>query len=96
MYCIVELQTSLIMLILLYICPIFFLSIVLIMKVFFEDVSETLKARVVIFGMQDDTCNNVLYCETANLPSHVFSSLYLSNFLTFHTLNNEFFRQRCL
>ena len=52
-----------------------------------------MKARVVIFGMQVD--NNVLYRGIANQPS-AYSSLYLSNFLSFHTLNDEIFRQRFL
>ena len=75
MYCIVGLRTSLLLLILPYICPIFFLSIF-------------------IFGMQAD--NDVLYRGIANRPSPAYSSLYLSNFLSFHTLNDEMFRQRYL
>ena len=63
------------------------------MKFFVKDFSETVKARVVIFGEQLD--NDVLYCGIANQPS-AYSSLYLSNFLSFHTLNYEFFRQRFL
>ena len=38
--------------------------------------------------------NDLLYCGIANQPSDVYSSLYLSDFLSFHTLNNETFRQR--
>ena len=53
-----------------------------------------MQARVVIFGEQDD--NDVLYCGIANKPSPAYSSLYLSNFLSFHTLNDEIFRQRFL
>ena len=64
------------------------------MKFFVKDFSETVKARVVIFGMQVD--NDVLYCGIANQPSPAYSSLYLSNFLSFHTLNAEIFRQRFL
>ena len=48
-----------------------------------------LQARVFIFGMQDD--NDVLYRGIANQPSPAYSSLYLSNFLSFHTLNDEIF-----
>ena len=33
--------------------------------------------------------NDVLYRSLVNLPSHAYSSLSLSNFLSFHTLNNE-------
>ena len=57
------------------------------MKVFIIDFCETVKAGVVIFGMQVD--NDVFYDGIANQPFHVYSSLYLSNFLSFHFLNNE-------
>ena len=53
-----------------------------------------MQTRVVIFGMQVD--NDVLHRGIANRPSHAYSSLYLSDFLSFHTLNNEVFRQRFL
>ena len=36
----------------------------------------------------------MLYRGIANLPSPAYSSLYLSNFLSFLTLNDENFRQR--
>ena len=52
-----------------------------------------MQARIVIFGMQID--NNVLYCGIANQPSHAYSSLYLSNFLPFHTLNDIIFVRDC-
>ena len=48
-----------------------------------------MQARVFIFGMQVD--NDVLYSGIANQPSPVYSSLYLSDFLSFHTLNDEIF-----
>ena len=64
------------------------------MKFFVKDVCETVQARVVIFGEQVD--NDVLYHGIANQPSPAYSSLYLSNFLSFHTLNYEIFRQRFL
>ena len=64
------------------------------MKFLVKDFSTTVKARVVIFGMQVD--NDVLYRGIANQPSPAYSSLYLSNFLSFHTLNDEIFRQRFL
>ena len=52
-----------------------------------------MQARVVIFGMQVD---DVLYSGIANQPSPAYSSLYLSNFLSFHTSNNEIFGLRFL
>ena len=64
------------------------------MKFFVKDFCETVQARVVIFGMQVD--NDVLYCGIVNQPFPAYSSLYLSNFLPFHTLNAEIFRQRFL
>ena len=64
------------------------------MKFFVKDFCETMQARVFIFGMQVD--NAVLYRGIANQPSPAYSSLYLSNFLSFHTLNDENFRQRFL
>ena len=64
------------------------------MKFFIKDFSETVQARVFIFGMLVD--NDVLYRGIANQPSPAYSSLYLSNFLSFHTLNDEIFCQRFL
>ena len=61
------------------------------MKFFVKDFCETVQARVFIFGMQVD--NDVLYGGIANQLSPAYSSLYLSNFLSFHTLNDEIFRQ---
>ena len=63
-------------------------------KFFVKDFSETVQARVFIFGMQVD--NDVLYRGIANQPSPAYSFLYLSKFLSFHTLNDEIFRQRFL
>ena len=60
-------------------------------KFFVKDFCETVQARVVIFGMQID--NDVLYRGIANQPSSAYSSLYLSNFLSFHILNDGIFRQ---
>ena len=48
-----------------------------------------MQARVFIFGMQVD--NNVLYRGIANQPSPSYSSLYLTDFLSFYTLNDEIF-----
>ena len=56
------------------------------MKFFIKDFCETVEARVFIFGMPVD--NDVLYCWIANQPSPAYSSLYLSDFLSFHTLND--------
>ena len=64
------------------------------MKIFVKDFCETVQARVVIFGKEVD--NDVLYHGIANQPSPAYSSLYLSDFLSFHTLNGEIFRQRFL
>ena len=83
MYCNVGVRSSLLILFLPYICPIFFLSILSIMKFFIKDFCETTQDRVIIFSMQVD--NDVLYREIGNQPSPPYSSLYLSNFLSFHT-----------
>ena len=61
------------------------------MKFFVKDFCETVQARVVIFGEQVD--NDVLYRGIANQLSPAYSCQYLSNFLSFHTLNDENFRQ---
>ena len=61
------------------------------MKFFVKDFCETMQARVVIFGEQVD--NIVLYRGIANQLSPAYSSLYLSTFLSFHTLNDEIFHQ---
>ena len=62
------------------------------MKFFVKDLCKTVQARLIILGIQVD--NDVLYHGIANQPSHAYSSLYLSDFLSFHTLNNESFCQR--
>ena len=59
------------------------------MKFFVKDFCETVQARVVIFGEQVD--NDVLYGDIANQPSPAYSSLFLFNFLSLHTLIDEFF-----
>ena len=51
-----------------------------------------MQARIVILIIQVD--NDVLYRGIANQPSHAYSSLYLSNFLSFHILNNEIFSSK--
>ena len=63
-------------------------------EIFVKDFSETMQARVLIFGLQID--DDMLYCGIANQPSPAYSSLYLSNFLSFLTFNDEIFRQRFL
>ena len=62
------------------------------MKFFIKDFCETVQARVFIFGMQ--VYNDVLHRGIANQPSPAYSSLYLSNFLSFHTLNDDFFSSK--
>ena len=64
------------------------------MKFFVKDFCKIVQAGVVIFGKQVD--NDVLYRVIANQPSRANSFLYFSNFLSFHTLNDEIFRQRFL
>ena len=64
------------------------------MKFFVKDFCEIVQARVVIFGMQVN--NDVLYRGIAIQPSPAYSSLYLYNFLSFHTLNDENVCQRFL
>ena len=48
-----------------------------------------MQARMVIFGMQVD--DDLLYHGMENHPFPSYLSLYLTNFLSFHTLINEFF-----
>ena len=50
------------------------------MKCFVKDCCKTMQAKVVIFGMQVD--KDVLYHGITNQPSHAFSSMYLSDFLS--------------
>ena len=64
------------------------------MKYFVTDFCETMLTRVIIFRKLVD--NDVLYRGNANQPSPANSFLYLSNFLSFHTLNNESFRKSFL
>ena len=59
------------------------------MKFFVKDFCEIVQARVFIFSMQVN--NDVLYRGIANQPSPAYSSLHFSNFLSFHTLNDEIF-----
>ena len=57
-------------------------------------ISVKLQARVIIYGMQVD--KDVLYHGISSQPPTAYSSLYLSGFLSFHTLNSELFLQRFL
>ena len=87
MKCIVRLRTSFLMLIL-HIFFVQFSSFPYFEKRFFLSkiavkpckLCETVQARVVIFGKQVD--NDVLYGGIANKPSHAYSFLYLSDFLS--------------
>ena len=63
-------------------------------KFFIKDFCKTVQARAIIFNEQVD--DDMLYRGIANQPSPAYSSLYLSDFLSFHTLNDEIFRQRFL
>ena len=81
--------------ILVYICPSFLPSIPSVLptvpflvKFFVNDFSTTMQARMLIFGMQVD--DDLLYRGFENQPSPAYSSLYLSNFLCFHTLMKYF------
>ena len=64
------------------------------MKFFVKDFCETMQAGVTILGMQ--VHNDILDRGIVNQPSDAYSSLYLSEFLSFHTLIDEIFRQRFL
>ena len=57
------------------------------MNFFVKDFFDTAQARVVIFGKQVDS--DELYRVIANQPAHAYSSLFLSDFLSFHTLNTD-------
>ena len=71
-----------------------FLSFHTLMK--FKDFSTTMQStgRMLIFGMQVD--DDLLYHGIENQSSPAYSSLYLSNFLSIHTLKNDIFHQRFL
>ena len=77
-----------------YICPSFRSSFRNSVILFRQRFLHNLQARKVRFGIQID--DDMLYRWIANQPSHAYSSLYLSNFLSCHTLNDEIFRQRFL
>ena len=58
-------------------------------EIFVKDFSETMQARVFIYGMQVD--NEVMYRRIANQPSPAYSSLYLSIFLSLFFFLSTFF-----
>ena len=81
MYCIVGLRTSLLLLNLPCIYPIFFLSILQMMKYFVKDFSDTVQSRVFIFGMQI----LMMYCTVGlrtSLLLLILSRIYLFVFLS--------------
>ena len=55
---------------------------------------EPCRLVLLLFGMHVD--DDLLYRGIGNQPDPVYSSLYLSNFLSIHTFKNESFRQRFL
>ena len=57
-------------------------------EIFVKDFSETVQARVFIFGMQID--NDVLYCGIANQPSPAYSSQYSSIFLSLYIFHQRY------
>ena len=59
------------------------------MKYFVKDFSTSVLARILVFGMQVD--DDLLYPGIGNQPSPVYFSLYLSNFLSNHTLMTDIF-----
>ena len=63
-------------------------------EIFVKDFCKTVQARVVIFSKQVD--DDMMYRWIANQPSPAYFSLHLSDFLSFHTLNDEIFRHRFL
>ena len=65
-----------------------FLSFHSLMKFFVKGFSTTMQGRILIFGMQADY--DLLYRGIENQSSPAYSSLYLSNFLSFHTLKNDY------
>ena len=69
-----------------------FLSFHTLMKFFVKDFSTIMQGRMLIFGMQ--VYDDLLYRGIENQSSPAYSSLYLLNFLSFHTLKNDIFRQR--
>ena len=64
------------------------------MTFFVKDFSIIMQGRMFIFGMQVD--DDLLYCRIENLSSPAYASVFLSNFLSFHTLKNDIFHQRFL
>ena len=71
-----------------------FLSFHTLMKFFVKDFSTTMQVRMLIFGRQVD--DDLLYRGIENQTSPAYFSLYLYNFLSFHTLKYDIFCQRFL
>ena len=73
-----------------------FLSFHTLMECFVKHFSTTMQGRMLIFGTQVD--GDLLYSGFENQSSPAYSSLYLSNLLSFHTctLKNDIFRQTFL
>ena len=71
-----------------------FLSFHTLMKFFVKDFSTSMQGRMLIFCLRVD--DNLLYREIENQSSPAYATLYLSNFLSFHTLKYDIFRQRFL
>ena len=71
-----------------------FLSFHTLMNFFVKGFSTTMQGRMLIFSMQVD--DDLFYRRIKNQSSPAYYSLYLSNFLSFHTLKNDIFRQRFL
>ena len=59
-------------------------------KFFVKDFSTNMQARMLIFGVQVD--EDLLYRGIDNQPSPAYLSLYLSKFLSFHTLMKFFLK----
>ena len=57
-------------------------------KIVYRRMLTNMQARIVIFGMQVD--KDLWYCEIENQSSPAESFLYKSNFLSVHTLKNDF------
>ena len=66
-----------------------FLPFHTLMKYFVKDFSTIMQGKTLIFGMQVD--DDLLYVGIGKQASPAYSSLYLSNFLSFRTFKNEFF-----
>ena len=80
--CIVRLQIGILLFVLPQICYLFYLSMQSILQCFVIDFSGIFQDRRYIFYMSID--NGLLYCGIENRHSPVYSSLYMSFFLSLH------------